>query len=220
MKKPLILLFIVFSFTNNVFSKTLDLEITTLEVPNKYYLVNWNETDFANEMCKEFSKCYGIVDQKIFEIVKKLNSGVNIDELEILKPLIAKYQKVMLSDKSFEKETKSLIKMFKSTLNKNKSGTIFGSEGLAINMSVYIDNVETEFLPLNCNWIASNLLPKYDDKEQTFVEPYLPNYKIGIMHLAAGIWKDNKDMRLDKNVTIDIKNLDGNTVLKSLRFNR
>jgi hypothetical protein len=87
-------------------------------------------------------------------------------------------------------------------------------------MSVYIDNVETEFLPLNCNWIASNLLPKYDDKEQTFVEPYLPNYKIGIMHLAAGIWKDNKDMRLDKNVTIDIKNLDGNTVLKSLRFNQ
>ncbi len=39
------------------------------------------------------------------------------------------------------------------------SGKIFGSEGLAINMSVYIDNVETEFLPLNCNWIASNLLP-------------------------------------------------------------
>ena len=101
-----------------------------------------------------------------------------------------------------------------------KSGKIFGSEGLAINMSVYIDNVETEFLPLNCNWIASNLLPKYDDKEQTFVEPYLPNYKIGIMHLAAGIWKDNKDMRLDKNVTIDIENLDGNTALKSLRFNQ
>ena len=27
---------------------------------------------------------------------------------------------------NFEKETKSLIKMFKSTLNKNESGTIFG----------------------------------------------------------------------------------------------
>ena len=100
------------------------------------------------------------------------------------------------------------------------SGKIFGSEGLAINMSVYIDEVETEFLPLNCNWIASNLLPKFDQVNQIFVEPYLPNYKIGIMHLAAGIWKDNKDMRLDKNVTINIKNLDGNTVLKSLRFNQ
>ena len=30
-----------------------------------------------------------------------------------------------------------------------KSGNIFGSEGLAINMSVYIDDLETEFLPLN-----------------------------------------------------------------------
>ena len=77
-----------------------------------------------------------------------------------------------------------------------KSGKIFGSEGLAINMSVYIDNIDTEFLPLNCNWIASNLLPKYDENLQTFVEPYLPNYKIGIMHLAAGIWDGNKDCLL------------------------
>ena len=43
-----------------------------------------------------------------------------------------------------------------------KAGNIFGSEGLAINMSVYIDDLETEFLPLNCNWLTSNLLPKYD----------------------------------------------------------
>ena len=104
---------------------------------------------------------------------------------------------------------------FKKTLS---SGKIFGSEGLAINMSVYIDNIETEFLPLNCNWIASNLLPKYDSKNNTFVEPYLPNYKIGIMHLAAGIWKNQKDMRVDKSVKIEIQTLDNNTVNKSLRF--
>ena len=98
------------------------------------------------------------------------------------------------------------------------SGKIFGSEGLAINMSVYIDNVETEFLPLNCNWIASNLLPKFNEQSHTFVEPYLPNYKIGIMHLAAGLWENNKDMRLDKSVKIDIKTLDNKSVTKSLRF--
>ena len=85
-------------------------------------------------------------------------------------------------------------------------------------MSVYIDEIETEFLPIKCNWIASNLLPKYDDQKQTFVEPYLPNYKIGIMHLAAGIWKDNRDMRIDKNVKIDIKTLDDKIISKSLRF--
>ena len=99
-----------------------------------------------------------------------------------------------------------------------KAGNIFGSEGLAINMSVYIDNLETEFLPLNCNWITSNLLPKYDEDNQTFVEPFLPNNKIGIMHLAAGIWKDKKDMRLNKEIEIEIKTLTGKILNKSLRF--
>ena len=111
---------------------------------------------------------------------------------------------------------KSWQENLKQTL---KSGDIFGSEQLAINMSVYIDNIETEFLPLNCNWLTSNLLPKFDEEKNTFVEPYLPNYKIGIMHLAAGVWKDNKDMRLNKEITIDIKNLKGKTLNKSLRFN-
>ena len=99
-----------------------------------------------------------------------------------------------------------------------KSGNIFGSEGLAINMSVYIDDLKTEFLPLNCNWIASNLLPKFDIEQNTFVEPYLPNYKIGIIHLAAGIWKDNKDMRIDKNIKIEIQTTEDNLISKSLRF--
>ena len=99
-----------------------------------------------------------------------------------------------------------------------KSGNIFGSEGLAINMSVYIDDLETEFLPLNCNWIASNLLPKFDEKKNTFVEPYLPNHKIGIMHLAAGIWQGNKDMRLNKEVKIDVQTLEDISKSKSLRF--
>ena len=99
-----------------------------------------------------------------------------------------------------------------------KSGNIFGSEGLAINMSVYIDDLETEFLPLNCNWIASNLLPKFDEIKNTFVEPYLPNYEIGIMHLAAGIWDGDRDMRLNKEVKIKINSLQNNSLSKSLRF--
>jgi len=99
-----------------------------------------------------------------------------------------------------------------------KNGNIFGSEGLAINMSVYIDELETEFLPLNCNWIASNLLPKFDEIKNKFVEPYLPNYEIGIMHLAAGIWDGDKDMRLDKEVKIKIQSVQNKSLSKSLRF--
>jgi len=99
-----------------------------------------------------------------------------------------------------------------------KSGSIFGSEGLAINVSVYVDNINAEFLPLTCNWIASNVLPKFDQETNNFVEPYLPYSKIGIMHLAAGIWNDNKDMRIDRSVKIEIQTTAGKKILKSLRF--
>ena len=62
------------------------------------------------------------------------------------------------------------------------------------------------------------MLPKYDEQSSSFVEPYLPNYKIGIMHLAAGIWKNNKDMRTDKSIKVDIKTVTNIIVSKSLRF--
>ena len=119
---------------------------------------------------------------------------------------------------SLEKKSTTWEKWQENLKQTLKGGDIFGSEQLAMNMSVYIDNVETEFLPLNCNWITSNLLPKFDEVNNTFVEPYLPNYKIGIMHLAAGIWKDNKDMRLNKEIEIGIKTLQGKILNKSLRF--
>ena len=97
------------------------------------------------------------------------------------------------------------------------SGKVFGSEGLAMNIAVYDKDVEAEFLPLYCNWIASNVLPKYDQDNDTFVEPYLPHNKIGIMDLAAGIWVGKNDMRLNKNVKIKIKTLQGKDIEKSLR---
>ena len=61
-------------------------------------------------------------------------------------------------------------------------------------------------------------LPKFNEKENLFVEPYLPNYKIGIMHLAAGLWSDGKDMRVNKDVKIKIKTLEEKILLKSLRY--
>ena len=120
---------------------------------------------------------------------------------------------------SLERDSKAWSLWQNNLAETLKSGNIFGSEGLAINMAVYIDNLETEFLPLNCNWIASNMLPKYNNDIETFVEPYLPNYKIGIMHLAAGIWENNKDMRVNKEVKIEIQTLDNKKIIKSLRYN-
>jgi hypothetical protein len=119
---------------------------------------------------------------------------------------------------SLEKNSSGWASWQKNLEQTLKSGNIFGSEGLAINMSVYIDELETEFLPLNCNWIASNLLPKFDETKNKFVEPYLPNYEIGIMHLAAGIWDGDKDMRLNKEVKIKIQSVQNRLLSKSLRF--
>ena len=119
---------------------------------------------------------------------------------------------------SLEKDSPGWVSWQKNLEQTLKSGNIFGSEGLAINMSVYIDELKTEFLPLNCNWIASNLLPKFDETKNKFVEPYLPNYEIGIMHLAAGIWDGDKDMRLNKEVKIKIQSVQNKLLSKSLRF--
>ena len=119
---------------------------------------------------------------------------------------------------SLEKDSKCW-KIWQGNLKKTlKTGSIFGSEGLAMNISVYVDDIKAEFLPLSCNWIASNVLPKYDQESKSFVEPYLPNKKIGIMHLAAGIWNDNKDMRVNKDIKIQIETTQGNKILKSLRY--
>ena len=119
---------------------------------------------------------------------------------------------------SLQKKSKNW-KIWQDILSKAlSSGGIFGSEGLAINIAVYDKNIETEFLPISCNWIASNVLPKFDEDRKTFVEPYLPHNKIGIMHLAAGIWNDNRDMRTDKEVKTTIMSLKGVKLYKSLRY--
>jgi hypothetical protein len=39
------------------------------------------------------------------------------------------------------------------------------------------------------------------------------------MHLAAGIWKDGQDMRVNKSIKVDINTLEKDILSKSLRFN-
>ena len=119
---------------------------------------------------------------------------------------------------SLEKNS-SCWESWQNNLRKTLSkGKIFGSEGLAINLCVYVDNSPAEFLPLYCNWIASNLLPKYNTETKRFVEPNLPNYEIGIMHLAAGIWVNGKDMRTNKVLKTEIETVKGDKEVKSLRY--
>ena len=58
---------------------------------------------------------------------------------------------------------------------------------------------------------------KFDKSNNTFVEPYLPNHEIGIIHFAG---KNNDQIRNNKNFISKIKTLDGEIIDKSLRFRK
>ena len=94
------------------------------------------------------------------------------------------------------------------------SGRIWGSEQIAMNITIYSDNLDVEILPAYCNWTLIDGI-KFDKKNNTFVEPYLPNHEIGIIHFAG---KNNNQIRNNKNFVSKIKTLDGDTIDKSLRF--
>ncbi len=94
------------------------------------------------------------------------------------------------------------------------SGKIFGSEQVAMNIAIYVDDLEIEILPAYCNWTLINRL-KFDTVNNTLVEPYLPNHEIGIIHLAG---KTSDVVRFNKNHLSEIKTLEGKIIKKSLRF--
>jgi len=57
---------------------------------------------------------------------------------------------------------------------------------------------------------------KFDTKQNTLVEPYLPNHKIGIVHFAG---KNNDQIRNNKNFISKVKTVDGDLIEMKLRFN-
>ena len=94
-------------------------------------------------------------------------------------------------------------------------GKIWGSEQIAMNVTIYVDNLPVEILPAYCNWTLINKL-KFDENKNTLVEYYLPNHEIGIVHLAG---KNNNHIRYDKEYLSEVETVDGKTIKKSLRFN-
>ncbi len=94
------------------------------------------------------------------------------------------------------------------------SGKIWGSEQIAMNITIYSDKLNVEILPAYCNWTLIDGI-MYDKTRKTLVEPNLPNHEIGIVHLAG---KNNDMIRKDKDYISKIKTLDGDIIEKSLRF--
>ena len=95
-----------------------------------------------------------------------------------------------------------------------KKGRIFGTDQVALALSIYEDGLPSEFLPSYCNWMCEFNMPKFDNKKNQFVEPYIPNHPIALVHLAG-----LDDIRQDKNILSDIETIDGLHIKKSLRYN-
>jgi len=104
-------------------------------------------------------------------------------------------------------------KNLKHALN---SGKIWGSEQIAMNVTIYNDELDVEILPAYCNWTLIEAL-KFDKERNTLVEPYLPNHKIGIVHFAG---KNNDQIRKNKNYISKIKTIDGDLIDIKLRYNK
>ena len=99
-----------------------------------------------------------------------------------------------------------------------KKGEIWGSEQIAMNISIYYDNLPVEMLQAYCNWTHIGLGGfKFDKKRNTLVEPYLPNHKIGIVHLAG---KHNDKIRNNKDYISKVETLDGDIIDKKFRFSK
>ena len=95
-----------------------------------------------------------------------------------------------------------------------KKGRIFGTDQVALALSIYEDKIPTQFLPAYCNWMCDFHLPIFDEKTEKFLEPYLPNHPLALVHLAG-----LDEIRENNNVKVDIKTKNGNIIKKSLRFN-
>ena len=95
-----------------------------------------------------------------------------------------------------------------------KKGRIFGTDQVALALTIYEDRTPSEFLPAYCNWMCEFNMPKFDSEKGQFVEPYIPNHPIALVHLAG-----LDDIRLNKSILSDVETLDSLIIKKSLRYN-
>lgn len=105
------------------------------------------------------------------------------------------------------------MKAIRENLKKaSQKGRVFGTDQVALAISLFENNLEFELLPAYCNWLCEHHMPKFSVEKNKFVEPFIPNHNIGVMHLA-GLDEDRKTKIFHKIKTTDDKILE-----KTLRY--
>ncbi len=92
----------------------------------------------------------------------------------------------------------------------DRGGKPFTSDQVAFAMTVYGDGLPAELLPDTCNYIRPF---RVDIDAGTLVDYYYPYGPVGIVHLAG-----QKAVRFDPHATAPVVDLNGRTVLVSLRY--
>ncbi len=90
-------------------------------------------------------------------------------------------------------------------------GKVFTAEQLTMGVMCHLDGLPVEVLPAWCNWLCE-FPPPLDESKGQFVEPYLPNHPIGLMHISG-----YDEMRRDRSVLTELSKIDGSSYQGTLR---
>ena len=66
-----------------------------------------------------------------------------------------------------------------------RTGKLTPHDQFSLNQAIYQDNLPTEILPANANWICDRGVPMWNDETGAFCEPYPPYRPIAALHLAG-----------------------------------
>lgn len=91
-----------------------------------------------------------------------------------------------------------------------KKGRIFTSDQLAMAGAIYLDGHPVELLPEWCNYIGPW---RFDPERRELVEYFLPNRRLGVVHMAG-----EDKMRADPSVLRPVLDMDDREHMLSLRY--
>jgi hypothetical protein len=91
-----------------------------------------------------------------------------------------------------------------------RKGRLFTSDQLAMAGAIYLDGLPVELLPEWCNYIGPW---RFDPERRELVEYYLPNRRLGIVHMAG-----EDAMRADPSVLRPVLDMQDRTHQLSLRY--
>ena len=91
-------------------------------------------------------------------------------------------------------------------------GRVFPAEQLSLGILVHLEGYKAELLPAYTHWLCGTT-PLWDSEKKQFIEPFLPNMPLGVLHLV-GVG----DMRLNRDLKMSYETTTGSSVEMNIRY--